>query len=287
MRIGPFVIPSMYMVHGAAVIVGITLVITLLRGALIGETVSACSTRFNNGTIYGLETSTGLISTSDLQAGLAGRDFGVMENLEIVRLTGGPAKSGLRVRLASIESKTTTDAGVDNGVDFGWTPKRMPNVKVGCLSYSVKVPAGFRMGEGGRLPSLVGAPKDIAGDNRSIGALLMWTNTGVLSMDIKAEAPDDGTLTSTVVHGEFALPVGTWVRIDQEAILNTPGKDDGEIRVWVDGVLKLRRDGLVIRRDEKTFFNSVAVTVAYNAAQGQLADGTAAIEVSPFEIRWP
>ena len=288
MRIGPFVVPRMFAVHGAAALVGIVIVVMLLRGALIGETVASCSDRFNNGTVYGLETRNGLLSPGELQAGLAGRDFGVMENLDIITFNSSTAKAGLRVRLAALGTSSTSDARIDNGIDFGWAPKKMPNARVACLSYNVRLPADFKHGDGGRLPSLIGAPSDAAGDQRTIAAQLIWTQGGNLSLDIKSEAPDDGSISATAVHSDARLPTGVWARIDQEVVLNTPGEADGEIRLWVDGALMINRDGLLFRRDPKTFLNGVAVTVAYAGSRSETASAQpAAIDVSPFEIRWP
>jgi hypothetical protein len=287
MRIGPFDVPRMFLVHASAVLLAIVLVTTLIRGAVMGDTINACSARMNNGTIYGLETRAGLVSPGELQAGLAGRDYGVMENLDIVRFDSAPSKTGLRVRLASLDSKSSSDASVDNGIDFGWLPKKMPSSRVACLSYNLRLPADFKPADGGRLPSFVGAPNDSASDLRTIGANLMWAPNGSLMIDVKAEAADDGSLSATAVNSDDAIKLGVWVRIDQEVILNTPGKDDGEVRVWVDGVLRLKRDTLLFRRNDRTFFNGVAVTVAYTGDKGDAASGATAIEVSPFEIRWP
>ena len=127
-----------------------------------------------------------------------------------------------------------------------------------------------------------------AGDQRTIAAQLIWTQGGNLSLDIKSEAPDDGSISATAVHSDARLPTGVWARIDQEVVLNTPGEADGEIRLWVDGALMINRDGLLFRRDPKTFLNGVAVTVAYAGSRSETASAQpAAIDVSPFEIRWP
>lgn len=288
MNIGPFVLPRMFAVHTAAAMVGVLTLVLFVHGLFVSESITSCSHRYNNGAVYGLETRTGLLTPSDLQAGLAGRDFGVMENLDIVQFKDAPAKVGLRVRLAALESRTAVDSQIDNGIDFGWQPKRMPSTAAACLSYSLRVPADFRHGDGGRLPSLVGAPSDAAGEERAIAAQLMWSYNGTLSYDVKAEPNTDGSISATAVTSDTALPAGVWVRVEQEVILNTPGEENGEIRLWIDGELKLRRDGLLFRRDAKTVLNGLAVTVAYNGSRSETSSQKPpAVEVSTFEIRWP
>lgn len=288
MRIGNITLPNLFAVHGAAGLVGFTIVVLLVRGVLITETVKSCRDRYDAGTVYGLETGRGLLTPSELQAGLGGRDFGVMENLDIVRFDNAPSRSGLRVRLAALQSTSASDTRIDNGIDFGWTPKRMPNLNTACLSYSVRVPADFRPADGGRLPSLVGAPSDAAGDSRTLIAQLLWTANGTLALDIAAEPVSEGAISATAVNSEFALPRGVWVRIDQEIVLNTPGVEDGSIKLWVNGALKMQRDALVLRSNPRTVLNGVAVTVAYAGSRAEsTSEKPTSVDVSPFEIRWP
>lgn len=288
MRIGNITLPSMFAVHGAAGLVGLAVVVLLVRGVFITETVKSCRERYEAGTVYGLETGRGLLSPGELQAGLAGRDFGVMENLDIVKFENAPSRSGLRVRLAALAANSTTDTRIDNGIDFGWTPKRMPNLTTACLSYSVRVPADFKPGDGGRLPSLVGSPADAASDTRTVSAQLQWTPTGALGLDISAEPAGDGSISATAVNSDAVLPAGSWARIDQEIVLNTPGQEDGSIKVWVNGTLKMRRDELAFRSNPKTVLNGVAITVAYAGSRAETtAEKPGTIDVSTFEIRWP
>lgn len=43
------------------------------------------------------------------------------------------------------------------------------------------------------------------------------------------------------------VPPNRWVSVEQHLKLNTPGREDGVLRVWVDGVLVLQREDLRIR----------------------------------------
>ena len=288
MRVGSFEFPRMYAVHGAAGLVGFAIVALLIHGAVNGDVVPSCSERYNQGTVYGLETRSGLITTGELQAGLAGRDFGVMENLDIIRFNTGPAKSGLRVRLAQLERADLGETRIDNGIDFGWSPRKMPNAKTACLTYSVRIPEGFKPGDGGHLPSLVGAPSDIPGEARSVTTQMMWNSNGELMVDVKSEPLGSGTISATAIGTDTIIPTGKWVRIEQEVILNTPGLEDGEVRIWIDGVMRARRRELYIRRDPKTVLNGVGITVAYIGSKSETTKAEpTAIEVSPFEVRWP
>ena len=84
----------------------------------------------------------------------------------------------------------------------------------------------------------------------------------------------------------FRLPRGKWIRLEQEIVLNTPGRKDGSIRVWVDGTLVVDKQHLMLRDND-------AVDVCRRAGRHALRrrgfvvlrTKDAKIRLTPFEVR--
>ena len=86
----------------------------------------------------------------------------------------------------------------------------------------------------------------------------------------------------------YALPRGRWVKIDQEVILNEPDREDGVLRVWLDGALAIDKGNIAYRVKPDVTLTGVAADIFYNGEdiKGR-APADAKVLVSPFEIRWP
>jgi hypothetical protein len=124
-------------------------------------------------------------------------------------------------------------------------------VEHATLSYDIIVPDDFAFGKGGKLPGLYGLNNKISKppsgcDHSQIvngfSARLMWRENGTGSIyvyaphnDEKVNAPKAcGTYLG---RGSFILTPGRRTNIKQEILLNTIGRIDGALRLWVDGVL--------------------------------------------------
>ncbi|MFN5608977.1 MAG: polysaccharide lyase [Holosporales bacterium] len=140
-------------------------------------------------------------------------------------------------------------------------------VEHATLSYDILVPKEFAFGKGGKLPGLYGLNENLkkppSGCDHSqivngFSARLMWRENGAASIYVYApDAPNQHELTQKVNaskacgtylgRGSFTLTPDRRTRIKQEILLNTPGRADGVLRLWVDGVLTFEDTAVVWR----------------------------------------
>ncbi len=116
------------------------------------------------------------------------------------------------------------------------------------LSFMVKLPANFQPALGGKIgPGLCGGtcngggniPNGFDGWSARIG--FDETASGVVYAYLPTSV-DWGTHI-----GKIPLVPGRWMRVVQELRLNSLGRADGSIKVWVDDQLVIDRQGLAIR----------------------------------------
>lgn len=124
-----------------------------------------------------------------------------------------------------------------------------------CLGYRVRFEDGFAFARGGKLPGLFGsegAPVTTASgcrpvhDQAGFSARLMWRSGG--RGEVYAYTQNKtARCGESLGRGNWTFATGRWIAIEEEVILNTPGHDDGRVRVWIDDRLVLDQGGLVYR----------------------------------------
>ena len=92
-----------------------------------------------------------------------------------------------------------------------------------------------------------------------------------------------GNMMGPAEKERFVPERGTWLCVEQRVVVNTPGKDDGELAVWLDGALyqhytgfrwrstdavKIKRVALMVyihssTRDNTVFYDDVVVSTGY------------------------
>ncbi|MBL7512114.1 polysaccharide lyase, partial [Frankia nepalensis] len=124
---------------------------------------------------------------------------------------------------------------------------RTGSTDVAHLSYRVRFPAGFQFNKGGKLPGLFGGDH-VAGGNvpdgtNGFSTRYMWRTggTGVVYAYLPS-SKDFGTSL-----GGWTWPTGRWATVQQRVRLNTPGRADGSVTVWLDGRDILRADDVLFR----------------------------------------
>jgi hypothetical protein len=174
------------------------------------------------------------------------RHWGTEENVE--RLGAGQTgigESGLRVHYPA----GTSSPGEEpiGGAGFYSDPPSIKGADRACLSYMVRFPADFDFVRGGKLPGLYGGEAPSGGEEvdgtTGFSMRLMWREEG------------EGELYPYVVgfegdsvgRGFWHFPVGRWVTIEQELVLNEPGQENGIARLWVDGRPVLEQQNVVFR----------------------------------------
>lgn len=288
MKIGRHKVPATAFVHLAAGALALGLTVFVARDFLIPAASEPCGDLYSEGTMFGVLTKSGEpISGADLQSRLAGRDVGVLENANGVRLhSGAPAQTGLRVKLAALPNvESTNDTPRANGVGFNWVPRRLQKTDVTCLTYAVRFAPGMKLGHGGVLPGLIGGRDSI---EPSFSTRIRWNRDGRFDLRLQSEDPDR-SLSLAISHDRLRLEPGQWTRVDQQVVLNRPGQADGIVRVWFDGNLMLEKRGMVVRRKPDSHVLGVGSTVAYTGREvPKAADGSdAVVDVTPYVVRWP
>jgi hypothetical protein len=176
------------------------------------------------------------------------------ENMEVVRDGGDGGGPFLRVSYPRGSASPTVHKGFGapiGGANFyarlGMEPRDSLH-----LRYSVRFPDGFDFVRGGKLPGLFGGTavhgRHIPDGEDGLSTRYMWRKEG--TGEIYAYLPTSIEHGTSPGRGTFRLRPGRWYSLERRVELNVPGKDDGRIRVWVDGKLMLDVGGLVIRHDE-------------------------------------
>jgi hypothetical protein len=186
-----------------------------------------------------------------------------LENLSVV---SEPAHSGvpithfLRVRYpagaASPNAARMSGAPIGGGQFYGTAEGG--SVDHLFLRYYVRFPTGFDFVKGGKLPGLYGGTEVSGGripdGTNGLSTRFMWRTGG--QGEVYAYMPvRPGEIVSdeakrygiSLGRGSWMFEPGRWQCIEQELVLNTPGKADGQVRVWLDGRKVYETDALLFR----------------------------------------
>lgn len=129
------------------------------------------------------------------------------------------------------------------------------------LSYRVKFSEDFDFVKGGKLPGLTGAPHALKmpptgglhpSDCDGFSARMMWRENGRIVLylyhpDQKKNHAEDVELLNPLDGKAVHFKPGQWYTIKQTISMNTPGKRDGVIKIWVDDVLVHQNGSLRLR----------------------------------------
>jgi hypothetical protein len=132
--------------------------------------------------------------------------------------------------------------------------------RAACLQYQVYFPADFEFAKGGKLPGLYGG-KDASGCRKGVSEdgfslRYMWREDGAGSL--YAYLPGKSEECGKYIgKGTWHFRRGAWTTIEQEAVLNTPGKNDGLVRVWVDGRLVIEEPRMMLRMKDSIAIDGI------------------------------
>lgn len=141
------------------------------------------------------------------------------------------------------------------GVQFPIVLRDMPGVKEGYyheayLRYYVKFEDGFDFRKGGKLPGLMGGGNSwtrsggIQPNGKNGWTMrFMWVDSGKIV--VYAYVPKSkngkwgGKLWGQGIDCGFKAKTGKWICIEQYINVGTPDKDDGKLKVWINGIQKI------------------------------------------------
>jgi Polysaccharide lyase 14 len=272
------------MLNVAASLVAIGAIVGVVRTWLAPAELRPCSERHGTSMAFPLERDGAVLTASDIQARTGGKDAGVLENLNVVRLKKGPAPVAMSVELPKGSAAPTLSVVPRGGISFAWQPRSLKAKSTVCLSYHVLLPSDFDFNLGGSLPGLVGET------DQSTDRFLVrpsWHQGGTVSVTNSVIL--DGKKFKQVADAEgVTLPRGKWVQIDQEVVLNAPEQENGILRLWIDGALAIDKADIAYRVKPDIAVSGVAADFFYNAEDvAGRAPTDAKVMLTPFEVRWP
>ncbi|MCE8034360.1 polysaccharide lyase [Halomonas sp. MCCC 1A11057] len=189
------------------------------------------------------------------------RDWGTEENVLLLDpLSSGLAEPALRV-LYPKDSSSPSDADKTEvprgGLGFYTEEARLQGADRVCLHYRLRFEANFDFVKGGKLPGLYAGEAPSGGEEATgkngYSLRLMWREDGQGEL----YAYLVGREGESIGRGSWYFPSGRWVSVEQEVILNTPGEEDGIVRLWIDGWPVLEQRGLVYRTTEEVGVDGV------------------------------
>jgi hypothetical protein len=268
--------------NAAAGLVTVAALAAVVRSFVFAPASAPCSERYANATFFALERAGVVLTAADLQSGVGGRDAGLIDNVAILKAKDAPSPAIMTIGLPKGSSSPHVAEGPKAGMSFPWEPRALQGKSAACLAYHVHLPADFDFGRGGVLPGLRGAgAEEPAGDG--FVAHLAWRPRARGGATLRLTA-DGATKAAPAEREAFAFPRGRWVKLEQEVVLNAPGKAEGTLRVWVDGALAIDRSDVAYRSKPEVAISAIAADVFYGADGVAPADAT--VRLSPFEARW-
>ncbi len=264
---------------GGAVL--LTVVGYMITSFIVTPAVLPCTQRYPSGFQLTFDTSDGKpLHAVDLQARSGSREWGLLNNAKVVDRADKSSSHVLEVKLAPVDEDEGT---TQNGVGFTWQPHEIANATSACLSYSVFLADDFTFKEKGVLPGLFGASDvtqiDELSPDDAFAVRVGWGQAGDAGLDVRRPASSGYWETPP---RKTMWPVGRWVNIEQEVKLNTPGQDDGQLRLWFNGVLTIDRGGLPLRKSAQSELTGVVADIGY----ARTISAPAHVRVSPFLLQW-
>lgn len=183
------------------------------------------------------------------------------QNMQVVPDPTGRFGNVLRVTYpAGSASPTVTrndqapSGGTQFYADMGMAPQTSAR-----LSYYVRFSENFDFVKGGKLPGLFGGTGNNGGDipngTDGFSTRYMWRRGG--QGEIYAYLPTSEDHGTSIDRGAWNFRPGVWHHIEQQVTLNQPGRSDGQVRVWFDGVAVAHEGGLNFRSTDSLRLNGL------------------------------
>ena len=243
----------------------------------------ACSGRLGVATQMSFQRPDGtVLSPAEFQARVGISERGIIEKTSIQRVVGEKPLI-LNIALGG-------PSGEDKGAGFSWSLPGVSKGRSACLSYNVFVPADFAYGEGGNLPGLFALANGSTGEGVPSGVVagITWSDQGALNLVVRYS----GLAMPVDAYRPFwwpangALPRGRWVRIEQEAVLNTPLQADGIARIWVDGKLALEKPDLMWRAHPGVQWAGTLADISYAQPIQSNDKKLTTLQLTPPQMSW-
>ncbi|MEQ1698150.1 MAG: hypothetical protein ABL901_20160 [Hyphomicrobiaceae bacterium] len=247
------------------------------------QEVAPCSARLGVPTQMSFQKADGsVLSPAEFQARVGISERGLIEKTSIKRVVGD--------KPLVLDIALGGPSADDTGAGFSWSLPGVSKARSACLSYHVFVPADFAYADGGTLPSLFGQANGPAGDGVPTGVVagLTWSDQGQVNLNVRYTGLPSPVEAYRPVRwpANATLPLGRWVRIEQEAVLNTPSLPDGIARVWIDGRLALENSGIVWRGFAGVQWAGTLADVSYVPPLHTTTRKHTVLQLTPPQMSW-
>lgn len=276
------------------VLVGGGIAVAVLVGYLVisyryfSEVQIGCMAGYPQAVRFGLQNNEGLpLSMIELQAQAGREELGLMQNAKIVSVEAGPMERALDIKLGRADDM---DPHSPVGVHFPWRPDGSGRAKSACLRYSVFLPDNFDFANAGLLPGLFGGAKPERTEikeGQGFVVRMRWGREGdtmILEHTKTANGSNNQVLNRP---GTIKLQKGRWMTLEQEVVLNSAEKQNGELHVWVDGTKVIENKKLKLIEDGALGIDGVAATVGLAGEGKEIPKGDAGhLWITGLDFGW-
>ncbi|PVD35398.1 hypothetical protein C0Q70_02360 [Pomacea canaliculata] len=207
-------------------------------------------------------------------------------NTEALSVVSDPAGGSGHVLRAHYPKGSYSHSSGINVIQFYATP--IPSHTSVKLSYDVYFSENFDFVKGGKLPGLWGGATGTCSGGRHseecFSTRFMWRTGGAGEVygyitrshqrsDL-CDQPDvhcDPVYGSSLGRGKWHFRKGQWQNIAQLVHLNTPGKADGYIKVYLDGSLVFELNNVAIRSKESIEISGIFFSTFFGGSDSSWA----------------
>ncbi|MEQ1649455.1 MAG: polysaccharide lyase [Hyphomicrobiaceae bacterium] len=271
-------------------VIMVSAAVTMVKQVFARPHVEVCTERYGRILAMRLDKSGRPMEPAEFQAATNGLDRGVLENLKINTLPRGPAAYAMAINVANANATELIPNGeaVADGVTFPWTPRANDKgATTACLTYHVMLPAEYDFQAGSTLPGIFGVTDGGSlSDINRVETNILLSAQGVATLRLYAKTATGQSDTAVTLY-DRQFPVGRWVKVEQEVIMNTPGKADGAVRLWFDDKLEVEVKAANLREQNDLVVAGVVGSISRGRARGkeQPDNKPTVIQVTPFELR--
>jgi hypothetical protein len=280
-------------VNGIGALAALIIVWWIVSTAFTSEEAAICKGRYPVATRLSLTSQSGVLaSPSELQARFGSNEWGLLDNARVL-----PPASGSKEPVLAVTIAKGTGAGYKTGQERGgigmiWRPSEMLQAepRAACLSYRLFLPENMQFSSGGTLPGLLlGARFDPHGEpivGEGAAGRLSWNREGLMYISLQY-ATRDGWKNPLAFTAKKPWPLGRWIDVEQEIILNDVGKKNGVVRLWVDQTLMGETERAGLRGEAGIAMTGMVGDVHVGSITlTSQAERDTEIKFSNFVLRW-
>lgn len=181
----------------------------------------------------------------------------------------------------------TKRAGLAQGGTQFFAPAQPLRAESAYLRYYVKFADNFDFVKGGKLPGLYGGAGNTGGKvpngEDGFSTRYMWLGGG--RGEVYAYLPTSKIWGTPLLKGDWGFRPGRWYCLEQYLQLNTPGKNDGVVSVWLDNRLLGVENGLLFRTNQQLKIDGLLFSTFFGGAEPDWATPVDTyIEFAEFQI---